>query len=242
MNNDVLLGALKTGFGLEAKASGRNDLVIEHEGLEKKISGSAYKLKLGDSKTGEGRRSLHHGTMLLDLELSALGSYLNPSKAKLQSKGVESVVSRVINLKQLNESIDHDSFCDAVEKAFIRKWDTGAGINKRTLTVKELEDIPRLMEIYKESENWEWRFGETPQFQNSLEKKFDWALVDFQFNVAHGLIKDGKCFSDCLVPAYIEAINEILGSGKITYDVAGMKNLCSQLRAKFEDNTENEMN
>jgi len=37
----------------------------------KKISGSAYKLKLGKSG-GEGRRSLHHGTMLLNLELNAL--------------------------------------------------------------------------------------------------------------------------------------------------------------------------
>jgi len=66
-----------------------------------------------------GRRSLHHGTMLLDLELGALGKYLNPSKAKLKSKGVESVVSRVTNLKEISPSIDHDSFCDAVENAFV---------------------------------------------------------------------------------------------------------------------------
>ena len=42
------------------------------QNLEKKISGSAYKLRLGNSNTGEGRRSLHHGTMLLNLELDAL--------------------------------------------------------------------------------------------------------------------------------------------------------------------------
>ena len=48
MNNDILLGALKNGFGINAQASGRNDLVTQHEGVEKKISGSAYKLKLGN--------------------------------------------------------------------------------------------------------------------------------------------------------------------------------------------------
>ena len=79
MNNDILLSALKDGFGIHAEASGRNDLVVG----ERKISGSAYKLRLGNHKTGEGKRSLHHGTMLLDLELGALGKYLNPSKAKL---------------------------------------------------------------------------------------------------------------------------------------------------------------
>ena len=57
--------------------------------------------------------------MLLDLELNALGKYLNPSKAKLESKGVDSVISRVINLKELNDTIDHDSFSAALEQAFI---------------------------------------------------------------------------------------------------------------------------
>lgn len=95
MNNDVLIGSLKNGFGINAEASGRNDLVIKYENdHDRKISGSAYKLKLGN-KDGAGRRSLHHGTMLLDIELGALGNYLCPNKAKLESKGVDSVVSRV---------------------------------------------------------------------------------------------------------------------------------------------------
>ena len=84
MNNDILLASLKNGYGIKAEPSGRNDLIIkDDQGLDKKISGSAYKLKLGNVKTGKGRRALHHGTMLLDLELGALGKYLNPSKAKL---------------------------------------------------------------------------------------------------------------------------------------------------------------
>ena len=60
--------------------------------------------------------------MLINLELNALGKYLNPSKAKLASKGVESVVSRVINLKELCPNISHDSFCDALEESFIKKY------------------------------------------------------------------------------------------------------------------------
>jgi len=243
MNNDILLNALQDGFGIEAKASGRNDLTTYHEGYDKKISGSAYKLNLG-SKTGEGRRSLHHGTMLLHLELGALGKYLNPSKAKLESKGIESVVSRVVNLQEINPDINHDKFCQAVQDAFIKKWSSeqNVTVNITDLKVKDLEQIPKLMEAYKASSTWEWRFGETPSFKNSMEKKFDWALVDFQFDVEKGVITRGQCFSDCLVPLYIDAINDILASGMITYDVPGIKNMCEQLREQFADDNANEMN
>ena len=115
---------------------------------------------------------------------------------------------------------------------FLRKYEQqGFEVNSRVLTVAELEKIPKLMEIYKNYDDWNWRFGLTPDFKNSIEKKFQWALVDFQCNVEKGVIVDGKVFSDCLVPSYIEAINQIIATKSITYDVAGIKNLCDQLRA-----------
>ena len=224
MNNDILIGSLKKHFGIEAEASGRNDLIVQDN---KKISGSAYKLKLGN-KQGEGRKSLHHGTMLLHLEMDALKKYLNPSKAKLESKGVESVVSRVINLQQLNPDINHDTFCKALQSEFINKWaDSNTVVNNKVLRTNDLLKIPKLREIFQKSEDWEWRFGQTPDFKNSLEKKFSWALVDFQFTAVKGVITEGRCFSDCLVPPFIDAINDILSSGQITYDVVGIKNMCT---------------
>ena len=90
------------------------------------------------------------------------------------------------------------------------------------------------MKAFNEYSTWDWRFGKTPDFKNSLEKKFDWALVDFQFDVQNGVITEGKCFSDCLVPNYIDGVNEILGSGEVTYDVDGIKKMCSDLHVKFE--------
>lgn len=60
--------------------------------------------------------------MLLDLELGALGKYLNPNKKKLESKGVDSVISRVMNLKEAIPSITHESFNKALEEAYCNKW------------------------------------------------------------------------------------------------------------------------
>jgi len=55
------------------------------------ISGSAYRVALG-KRDGSGKKSLHHGTMLLDVKPESFMKYLNPNKAKLLSKGVNSVV------------------------------------------------------------------------------------------------------------------------------------------------------
>lgn len=159
-------------LGVTGEASGRNDLTVDG----KKVSGSAYKLKLG-KKDGSGRRSLHHGTMLLDLELGALGKYLNPHKKKLESKGVDSVISRVMNLKEAIPSITHESFNRALEDAYCNKWQS-TPVNKTLLKESDLRQVPKLMEIYDASAEWDWRFGQTPQFSNSLEHKFAWALVD----------------------------------------------------------------
>ncbi len=81
------------------------------------------------------------------------------------------------------------------------------------LRVSDLEKIDKLMEIYEGYKKWEWRFGETPQFTNSIEKKFDWALIDLEFNVEKGRITKGKVYSDCLVPNFIDEINVLLESG-----------------------------
>lgn len=43
--------------------------------------------------------------MLIDVDYSNINKILTPSKLKLKSKGIESVKSRIINLKQINQDI-----------------------------------------------------------------------------------------------------------------------------------------
>lgn len=81
------------------------------------------------------------------------------------------------------------------------------------LRVSELTQHEKLNEIYESYKKWEWRFGETPSFTNGIEKKFDWALIDMEMNVEKGKITRGRVYSDCLVPVFIDSLNEILESG-----------------------------
>lgn len=156
MNNDILINSLAS-FDIEAEVSGRNDLCVQG----RKVSGSAYKLKLG-KKDGSGPLSLHHGTMLLNLELDALTKYLNPNKKKLISKGVDSAIARVLNLSELEPTINHEKYCDSLSEAFISKWKDYGPVRHRVLTVEELKKNDKIMEIYHGLSKWDWRFGETP--------------------------------------------------------------------------------
>ena len=104
------------------------------------------------------------------------------------------------------------------------------------LRVSDLEKIDKLMEIYTGYKQWAWRFGETPSFTNGIENKFDWALVDLELNVENGRITRGKAWSDCLVPIFIDELNDILNSGEIIYDVQGVETLGKKLLERFPDN------
>ena len=52
-----------------------------------------------------------------------MGRYLSPSPAKLQAKGVTSVRSRVVNLKELRPDLDVAKMAAAMELAFSQVYD-----------------------------------------------------------------------------------------------------------------------
>lgn len=82
LSTAIMLDGLRR-LGVEARASGRNDLLMDTPDGERKISGSAYR------KTAD--RGFHHGTVLLHADLSRLAHYLNPDVKKLHAKGITSV-------------------------------------------------------------------------------------------------------------------------------------------------------
>lgn len=83
---DQMRDALKD-MGLNVEKSDRNDLLLDGY----KISGNAY--------YGHAGHSIIHGTMLFDTDIETMTNALTPTKEKLEGKGVESVRSRVTNIK-----------------------------------------------------------------------------------------------------------------------------------------------
>jgi lipoate-protein ligase A len=58
---------------------------------------------------------------------------LNPNKKKLESKGVDSVASRVMNLADRDPNLSHEPFCEALESSFIEYY--GGTVERETLSI-----------------------------------------------------------------------------------------------------------
>lgn len=195
VNNKIITNAINS-FGLKSFPSGRNDLLVETAEGEKKISGSAFK----ETKD----RSFHHGTLLINADMTKLGNYLNPNKKKLESKGITSVRSRVANLQEMNPQITHELLSERIIQEFFSHYQ-----NECTIEVLDhhfLQSLPALQKHFLRMSDWNWRFGETPQFNHQMSEHFTWGTMDVHLDVHKGRVEKAQIFSDSLHPEMIELL------------------------------------
>lgn len=199
----IILRALAS-LGINASASGRNDLIVQTEQGERKISGSAYR------ETPD--RGFHHGTLLLSADLSRLANYLNPDPKKLASKGIASVRSRVANLNEIRADIDHEIICEAIQHAFVAYYssDNSTMPIVEYISPENMPGLPKFAEQYAIQKSWEWNFGKALEFTHLLEQRFDWGGVELHFDVHKGHISQVKSYTDSLYPELIEAVEACL--------------------------------
>lgn len=195
----IVLDALSR-LGVQAFASGRNDLLVATPDGDRKVSGSAYRETLD--------RGFHHGTLLLDADLSRLANYLNPDPKKLAAKGITSVRSRVANLSELLPGIDHERVVQALSEAFFARH--GERVLPEHISPTQLPDLPGFAETFARQRSWEWNFGHAPAFSHRLDERFGWGGVELHFDVEKGIIGRVQIFSDSLDPAPLDALAERL--------------------------------
>ena len=168
-------------FGLTAEKTGRNDVAINGQ----KFSGNAF----FDSKGCY----YHHGTLLLNVDTASMSRFLNPSKAKLQSKGVSSVRSRVVNLSSLCPHITVDTMKQAMFTAFSKVY----GLPAVPLCADRLAQTA----IQKGRERFSsdrWKYGPKIPFTNRLEQRFSWGEVNLDLHVNEGMITKALLSSDSM--------------------------------------------
>ena len=179
--------------GIRAEKSGRNDLLADG----RKFSGNAfYQDKI---------HAYHHGTLMVDVDKEKLGRYLSPPKAKLEAKGVASVRSRVVNLRELSPSLTIQGMRTNMAAAFQEVY--GLTAEEFILDADALVNIQRLKELYS---SWDYLYGAPLSFTFSCEDKFDWGYIQLQLNAKGGIITDAQINTDAMDWALPESIIKAL--------------------------------
>ena len=177
---DVIIGAVNS-LGIPAEASGRNDITA----LGRKFSGNAF-FNVKD-------QYYHHGTILVDVDINSLSKYLNVSRTKLRSKGVDSVKSRVTNLIDYRHGITIDILKEELIKAFGETY----GLEPIEMEASKLAKY-KIDLLRQKFSSWDWNFGKKIEFSDTISRRFSWGEIEFQLRVEGGIVLECMVYSDAL--------------------------------------------
>ncbi len=178
-HQEVLLTACRLA-GIRAERSGRNDLLADG----RKFSGNAF--------YHSGGRAYHHGTLLIDADTELMSRYLTPSKAKLEAKGVKSVRSRVVNLKELAPGLT----CKQMAQHMVAAARQICGLTAESLPMIPKEEIAPLAAEYG---SWDYLYGTSLPLSLTCEDRFEWGSVQLQLEVKGGTVQAVRLYTDAKV-------------------------------------------
>ena len=168
-------------LGVDAKASGRNDVMIG----DRKVSGNAFYHIPG--------RSIVHGTMLYDTDMVNMVGAITPTDEKLLSKGVASVRQRIALLKDYI-NLDIEQF-----KTFVRN-----NLCQGEIVLNE-EDIRGIEEIEKDYLTDEFIYGNNPKYTIVRKRRIE-TVGDFEVRIEmkNGEIKGMVMLGDYFIVGDID--------------------------------------
>lgn len=189
---EVILQAVRQ-LGIPAEKTGRNDISVEG----RKFSGNAF--------YSDGFHNYHHGTILVNVDMGMLSHYLNVSRDKLVSKGVESVRSRVTNLTEYVNTLTIDTMKQELIKAFKDVY------GLEPIQMEDSSIDPAIMKLLEQKfSSWEWLYGRKMEFNYSAGKRFAWGDIDIHLDIRSGIIRECAVYSDSLETDVFERIPDVL--------------------------------
>ncbi len=193
-------------LGIQAEMSGRNDIQI----AGRKFSGNAeYRYR---------DRLLHHGTLLLNSDLTVLSQALQVKPQKIASKGVKSVRSRVTNISEhLIGELSLPDFRQALQAAAAEEF--AGSWRDYHWNETDLAAISKLKQ--QKYDTWQWNFGHAPAFNLRREQRYPFGEVDVRLQVERGHIAACHIFGDFFTNADIDQLAKRLQGAE--YSAAGLQ-------------------
>lgn len=164
--------AFLKSLGLDAQFKGRNDVVVN--GC--KISGNAQYIS--------NNRIVSHGTLLFDVDLTKLSKALNPARIKYESKGIQSVRSRVVNIyDELLNKMTAEEFISRLINYFVKNF-KGEFIDIDYAKYQE-----QLNSLQQKFASEEWIYNKAATFKYKNGAKFTGGILVVKGNIEKGTIK-----------------------------------------------------
>jgi len=153
-------------LNIQIEFSGRNDLLFEG----KKISGNAFL----QNKYG----MLMHGTFLYDCDLETMVRAITPSDEKLVSKGIDSLRSRVTNLKPYLNGLTQEQLIKHFENT----------LTNQTYVLSP-DEVAEIEEMAKKYQTKEWIYKKQPPYTKILKKRISGGLFEIKLDLEEGIIR-----------------------------------------------------
>lgn len=152
-------------LGLKAHFSGRNDILIG----ELKVSGNAF--------YRVGNKSVVHGTMLYDTDISVMVKAITPNNEKLISKGIDSVRKRVTNLKE-HFDLDIETFKSKMIELLCDEE-----------IILSSEDVLGIEQIEKSYLDPDFIYGKNPNYSLVKKGRLKAGTVELSIELKNNIVK-----------------------------------------------------
>lgn len=159
-------------IGIQAQAGDRNDILIDG----KKFSGNSQYNKRG--------RTMHHGTLLFDSDLTVIQNALNVKADKIESKGIKSVRSRVTNIA---DAMQAPITLAAFKQILLKYMFSDGTLTPYALTEADMQAVHKLRD--EKYATWIWNYGKSPAYTLRREHRFPFGGVTVLLDVKGGVIQ-----------------------------------------------------
>jgi lipoate---protein ligase len=177
---EPVISALES-LNIKAELSGRNDILVDG----KKVSGNAQFSTRG--------RMFSHGTLMFNVNIEEVVKALQVKKEKIESKGIKSVRSRVANL--VDYLAEPMSIQDFRQVLLTHIFAGKQPVPQVELTAADWAEIEKIAD--QRYRNWDWNFGESPEFNVQHSKRFPIGSIDIRLDVGEkGIIRQCKIYGD----------------------------------------------
>ncbi len=191
-NYIIKIVTLLRQLNLNAVFSGRNDILID--GM--KVSGNAF--------YRVNNRSIVHGTMLYNTDISVMVKAITPDNEKLISKGIDSVRSRVTNIK------DHIDISIEDFKQFFKD-----NLCEESITLTE-NDIKGIRKIEKTYLNPDFIYGKNPDYTIKKKGKTKAGIIEITLNIKNNIVKRLDMLGDYFIIKDIDEFIDLFNNIEFT--------------------------